>query len=112
MRTHVRQQRFKKQEKLARMFGALSHPARLRIIEILAARKSCICGEIVELMPLSQSTVSQHLKELRDAGIIKGRIDGIRTCYCLDMRGLRKYKDAMYAFIESLPTNVIDECCE
>ncbi len=62
----------------------LSHPVRIRILEILAARKGCICGGLVELLPLAQSTVSQHLRELRDAGLIRGDVDGPRTCYCLD----------------------------
>jgi ArsR family transcriptional regulator, arsenate/arsenite/antimonite-responsive transcriptional repressor len=63
---------------------ALSHPVRLRILEILGARGGCICGGLVELLPLAQSTVSQHLRELRDAGLIQGDVDGPRTCYCLD----------------------------
>jgi DNA-binding transcriptional ArsR family regulator len=63
---------------------ALSHPARIRILEILATRRGCICNCLVELLPLAQSTVSQHLGELRDAGLIRGDVDGPRTCYCLD----------------------------
>lgn len=63
---------------------ALSHPVRIRILEILGARRGCICGGLVELLPLAQSTVSQHLRELRDAGLIHGDVDGPRTCYCLD----------------------------
>lgn len=63
---------------------ALSHPVRIRILEILASRQACICGGLVELLPLAQSTVSQHLRELRDAGLIRGDVDGPRTCYCLD----------------------------
>jgi DNA-binding transcriptional ArsR family regulator len=63
---------------------ALSHPVRIRILEILAARKGCVCGGLVELLPLAQSTVSQHLQELRDAGLIRGDVDGARTCYCLN----------------------------
>jgi ArsR family transcriptional regulator len=63
---------------------AFSHPVRIRILEILGARRGCICGGLVELLPLAQSTVSQHLRELRDAGLIQGDVDGPRTCYCLD----------------------------
>lgn len=63
---------------------ALAHPARLRILSILAERGSCICGEIVEVVPLAQSTVSQHLKVLKQAGLVRGTIDGRRSCYCLD----------------------------
>jgi len=63
---------------------ALSHPVRIRILEILATRRGCICSCLVDLLPLAQSTVSQHLGELRDAGLIQGDVDGPRTCYCLD----------------------------
>lgn len=69
---------------LADLARALAHPGRLRILQILARRRDCICGDIVEQMPLSQSTVSQHLKELRRVGLIRGQISGPRTCYCLD----------------------------
>jgi ArsR family transcriptional regulator len=67
---------------------ALSHPVRIRILEILGARQGCICGGLVELLPLAQSTVSQHLRELRDAGLIHGDVDGPRTCYCLDPKAV------------------------
>ncbi|HOK01336.1 MAG TPA: metalloregulator ArsR/SmtB family transcription factor [Spirochaetota bacterium] len=72
------------QIKLSRFAKALSHPARIAIIEHLAKVNSCICGEIVEIMPLAQSTVSQHLKELKDAGIITGEISGPKICYCIN----------------------------
>ena len=67
---------------------ALSHPVRIRILEILAARKGCVCGGLVELLPLAQSTVSQHLRELLDAGLIRGDVDGPRTCYCLNAKAI------------------------
>jgi len=67
---------------------ALAHPVRIRILEILAGRQRCICGGLVGLLPLAQSTVSQHLKELREAGLIRGEIDGPRTCYCLDAKAV------------------------
>ncbi len=63
---------------------ALAHPVRIRILEILASRRGCICGGLVERLPLAQSTVSRHLQDLRDAGLIRGDVDGPRTCYCLD----------------------------
>lgn len=69
---------------LADMAKALGHPGRLEILRILAGR-ACICGDIVDRMPLSQSTVSQHLKELKNVGLIRGEIEGPRICYCLDM---------------------------
>ncbi|RPJ01650.1 MAG: ArsR family transcriptional regulator [Candidatus Aminicenantes bacterium] len=72
----------------AALAKALAHPVRIRILEILAAGRGCVCGGLVDRLPLAQSTVSQHLKELRDAGLIRGEIDGPRTCYCLDRKAL------------------------
>ncbi len=81
-------------EDLAHMFKALGHPARIRIINHLKAEDRCICGEIVEILPLSQSTVSQHLKILKDSGLIFGEVEGPRTCYCLDKAVLARFKQA------------------
>ena len=69
---------------LARWAKALAHPARIAILQILREKQACICGDLVEVLPLSQATVSQHLKELKNAGLIKGNIDGPRICYCID----------------------------
>jgi predicted transcriptional regulator len=74
---------------------ALAHPVRIRILEILAGRSGCVCGGIVDLLPLAQSTVSQHLKELRSTGLIQGTIDGPRTCYCLDGRAVAEAEAAL-----------------
>jgi ArsR family transcriptional regulator len=71
-------------DSLAIACKALSHPARLAILQTLSSRGACICGEIVEVMPLSQATVSQHLKTLKDAGLITGEVDGPRSCYCIN----------------------------
>ncbi len=79
---------------LADLAKALSHPGRLRIMQILADRQSCICGDIVDRMPFSQSTVSQHLKELKRVGLIQGEIDGPRTCYCLDNATLVRARES------------------
>ena len=73
-----------KENKLAKYAKALAHPARVAILKLLASKQTCQCGDIVEELPLSQSTVSQHLKELKDAGLIKGEIEGARVCYCID----------------------------
>lgn len=73
-----------KENKIAKYAKALAHPARIAILKILSARQSCVCGDIVYELPLSQSTVSQHLKELKEAGLITGEIDGARVCYCID----------------------------
>ena len=80
----------KKELLLADFAKALSHPARIKILQILAKKDSCICGEIVEVLPLSQSTVSQHLKALKEAGLIKGTIEGVRSCYCIDKKMVNK----------------------
>ncbi len=73
-----------KQNKAARLAKALGHPARIAILETLISRNSCVCGDLVDELPLSQSTISQHLKELKNAGIIKGSIEGPSVCYCID----------------------------
>jgi len=76
---------FSEQEnKVAEYAKAFAHPARVAILKYLVQHKSCICGDLVEVLPLSQSTVSQHLKELKRIGIIKGNIDPPRVCYCID----------------------------
>lgn len=71
-------------ERLVAQLKALAHPARLKILDLLAARGDCICGEVVSVLPLTQSTVSQHLKILKEAGLLIGTIDGTRSCYSLD----------------------------
>ncbi|HVI73419.1 MAG TPA: metalloregulator ArsR/SmtB family transcription factor [Anaeromyxobacteraceae bacterium] len=79
-------------EELAALAKALGHPARVQILRLLVRREACICGDIVEELPLAQSTVSQHLKVLKDAGLIRGDIDGPRVCYCVQPRTLRRLK--------------------
>lgn len=71
-------------EQLAQLAKALGHPARVAILRLLLKRDTCICGEIVDALPLAQSTVSQHLKQLKQAGLIRGEVDGPRVCYCVD----------------------------
>jgi ArsR family transcriptional regulator len=73
-----------KETKLARYAKALAHPARIAILDLLIRKQACICGDIVDELPISQSTVSQHLKELKEAGLIKGDIEGTSVCYCID----------------------------
>jgi DNA-binding transcriptional ArsR family regulator len=82
----------KNQNEIARLAKALAHPARIAILQYLAQRQTCVCGDIVHELPLSQSTVSQHLKELKKAGLIKGDIEGPTVCYCLDARTLLRAK--------------------
>ncbi len=79
-------------EELAVLAKAVGHPARVQILRLLVRREACICGDIVDELPLAQSTVSQHLKVLKDAGLIRGEIDGPRVCYCVEPRALRRLK--------------------
>lgn len=71
-------------KRMAEVAKALGHPARIAIIELLMQKRSCICGELVNELPLAQATVSQHLKELKKAGLVIGEVEGVRTCYCLN----------------------------
>ena len=77
---------------LADIAKALSHPARIKILKILSAKNVCVCGDIVELLPLAQATVSQHLKELKRVGLIDGEINGPKVCYCLNTQTMEKAK--------------------
>ncbi|MBI5589549.1 MAG: winged helix-turn-helix transcriptional regulator [Deltaproteobacteria bacterium] len=76
----------------ARICKALGHPARVRIVEHLRSMDQCICGKIVDILPLAQSTVSQHLKCLKNAGLIQGNVEGPRTCYCLNKEVLEQFR--------------------
>lgn len=78
---------------LANLARALGHPARVHILRVLLAKKECIAGELAGDLPLAASTVSQHLKILKEAGLIKGEVDGPRRCYCVDQAVLRRLKD-------------------
>jgi len=95
------------QNELALVFKALSHPARIAIIEYLLKVDTCICGDIVNELPLAQPTVSQHLKELKNAGIIKGTIEGTAICYCLNTETLQKFE----AYFSHLTVSLKNKCC-
>src|SRR6478735_12364932 len=86
---------------LALITKALGHPARIAILQFLVKSKSCICGDIVDELPLSQSTVSQHLSELKKAGLIKGDIDGPSVCYCIDEKAWAKAQKLVGGLFES-----------
>jgi DNA-binding transcriptional ArsR family regulator len=77
---------------IAKIFKALGHPTRVRILEHLLKMDSCFCGQIVDIFPFSQSTISQHLKLLKESGIINGNIEGPATCYCVDKTVLKKFR--------------------
>lgn len=79
-------------DELASLAKAVGHPARVQILRLLARKTACICGDIVDELPLAQSTVSQHLKVLKEAGLIRGDVDGPRVCYCLEPSALRRFK--------------------
>ncbi len=98
------------QNELAVLAKALGHPARIAIIEYLLKVNTCICGDIVNELPLAQPTVSQHLKELKNAGIIKGNVEGTSICYCINEVGFEKIK----VFFENIATfldNKRTKCC-
>jgi len=77
---------------LAELARALGHPARVAILRQLGERGECVCGEIVSALPLAQATVSQHLKVLKDAGLVQGEIDGPRVCYCIDPEAVKRFQ--------------------
>lgn len=93
---------------LARFARVISHPARLAILQYLAETKTCISGDISDYLPLSRTTVSQHLKELRDLGLIQGTIDGLKINYCLCLPELKKFSTMFNAFFEPINTGAVD----
>lgn len=94
------------QNRLAAMAKALAHPARIAILEYLIKKGTCVCGDIVDELPLSQSTVSQHLKAMKEAGIIKGNIEGVYTCYCVDAEECANLKNTLVGLFNKLVS-----CC-
>jgi len=92
-------------DRLAKIFKALGHPTRIKIIEHLIKIDACVCGEIVDIFPFSQSTISQHLKQLKDSGIVMGKIEGPTTCYCVNKNILSEFKD----YVSSLDRGVQDD---
>lgn len=99
------------QKRTAELMKALGHPARIAIVELLSERDTCICGDITDELPLAQSTVSQHLKALKKAGIIKGEIDGVRTCYCLNEEGVQELNELIVPLIKNITTVTDKNCC-
>ena len=82
----------------AKLAWAIAHPARVQIVRLLIGREACMCGEIVDQLPLAQSTVSQHLKILKESGLIQGEVDGPKVCYCINPQRLEQLK----AFVAGL----------
>ena len=98
-----------RENKIAQYAKALAHPARVAIMEMLLKKQTCICGDIVDELPLSQSTVSQHLKELKNAGLIKGDIEGVKTCYCIDVKEWQQAKQYLGGLLNTLVST--KKCC-
>ena len=97
----------KEQNELAVLFKAMSHPARIAIIQYLLSVESCICGDIVNELPLAQPTVSQHLKELKNAGIIQGSIEGTSICYCLNSNTVKLLEN----YFGQISNKLQEKCC-
>lgn len=95
---------------IAKYAKAMAHPARIAIIQLLLKKQACVCGAIVDELPISQSTVSQHLKELKEVGLIKGEIDGTSMCYCLDEKEWSKASSLLFDLFNKVSVNK-DKCC-
>jgi DNA-binding transcriptional ArsR family regulator len=95
-----------RENQIAEIAKALAHPARVAILEFLSRQDACMCGDIVEHIPLSQATVSQHLAELKRVGLIKGEIEGPRVCYCVDQKAWTEAKQLMTQFLTD-----VKKCC-
>ena len=111
MALHKKDEFTQKEQELADVAKAMSHPARIAILKLLAERNECICGEIVEMLPLAQSTVSQHLKELKNAGLIDGTIDGARSCYCINWKAFEKFNQQFSLLFTNLKLKNEKSCC-
>jgi len=108
----ARKEEFDRQEnELADFAKALAHPARIAILTVLAEKRECICGDLVIDLPLAQSTVSQHLKALRDLGLIKGTIDGPRSRYCIDWKVFDRYRKQLGGWSERMLKLKQENCC-
>ena len=111
MAFHKKEEFTQREQDLAAFAKAMAHPARIAILKVLAQRNECICGEIVELLPLAQSTVSQHLKELKNAELITGAIDGPRSCYCINWKAFEKFNAEFNFLFANLKVKNEKACC-
>lgn len=111
MAFHKKEEFSQKEQELAAFAKAMSHPARIAILKVLAQRNECICGDLVEVLPLAQSTVSQHLKELKSAGLITGSVDGPRSCYCINWKAFEKFNNEFNFLFTKLKVNNEKACC-
>lgn len=99
----------KKQNDLATMAKAIGHPARIAILQHLVAANACICGDLVQELGLAQPTISQHLKELKNAGLIQGTVEGTSVCYCIDPKVWNEYRKVLSGFFVEVKTD--PKCC-
>jgi DNA-binding transcriptional ArsR family regulator len=102
---------FPAEMRLAELAKTLSHPARISILKILAERDTCVCGEIVDALPLAQSTVSQHLKELKAVGLVQGEIDGPKSCYCINWEAVEELRELLGLLFAGLEKANREKCC-
>jgi len=99
----------KQQNDIALMAKAIAHPARIAILQYLSKKNACVCGDIVEELGLAQATTSQHLKELKNAGIIQGTIEGVSVCYCIDPKVWNQYRALFSSFFKEV--DLSGKCC-
>ena len=111
MGSHKKEEFTQKEQDRANFAKAMAQPSRMSILKVLAQRNECIGGEIVDLLPLAQSTVSQHLKELKSAGLITGSIDGPRSCYCINWKAFEKYNSEFNFLFANLKVKNEKACC-
>jgi ArsR family transcriptional regulator len=97
-------------QKCSTLFKALAHPARLAILKYLADTKTCITGDLADELPLGRTTVNQHLKELKDAGLIQGTTEGVKTCYCLNLRNVCELKKMAEKFLNDINIPITFDC--
>ena len=111
MAEHKTEEFTKKEQDLAAFAKAIAHPARIAILKILAQRNECVCGEIVEIIPLAQATVSQHLKALKEADLIQGTIEGPKSCYCINWKTIEKFSAEFNSLFSKMKEQNGKSCC-
>ncbi len=99
----------KKQNELANMAKAIAHPARIAILQYLLKANACVCGSLVDALGLAQATISQHLKELKNAGLIQGTVEGTSVCYCINPKVWNEYRQLLSGFFTEITVNT--KCC-
>lgn len=100
----------KQQNDIANMAKALAHPARIAILQYLIKKNACVCGDIVDELGLAQATTSQHLKELKIAGIIHGNIEGVSVCYCINPKVWQQFRELFQSFFKDVNLDG-NNCC-